>query len=123
MPPAVLYFTYLLVMLAGLLCFVQAYRSRYDTPRHKRWGITGTCLSLAGIAVVLVGAWLWGWRVEERWPDVVRFHRAVAYAGVALLLLTAITGALRLAIHKRLYVVFLPVYAIVLLTAVLGYRP
>ena len=33
------------------------------------------------------------------------------------------TGALRLAIHKRLYVVFLPVYAIVLLTAVLGYRP
>ncbi len=123
MPSAVLYFTYLLVMAAGLFCFYKAYRTRLDTPVHKRWGITGTSLSLAGITVVLVGAWLWGWRVEERLPDVVRFHRRAAYAGTGLLILTAVTGALRLSIHRRLYLVFLPVYVVVLLTAVVGYRP
>ena len=123
MPPAVLYFTYLIVMAAGLFCFLQAWRHRLDTPVHKRWGITGTALSLAGIAVVLVGAWLWGWRVEERLPEVVVFHRRIAYLGTGLLLLTAITGALRHPVHKRLYLVFLPVYVVVLATAVVGYRP
>ena len=123
MPSAVLYFTYLLVMSGGLVCFLQAYRHRFDTPVHRRWGITGTCMSLAGIVVVLVGAWVWGWRVEERLPDVVLFHRRAAYAGTALLLLTAVTGALRMRLHKRLYVVFLPVYVVVLATAIIGYRP
>lgn len=123
MQPEVLYFTYLVVMAAGLVCFLQAWRHRLDTPRHKRWGITGTALSLTGIVVVLVGAWLWGWRVEERLPDVVAFHRQIAYLGTALLLLTAITGALRMPLHKKLYMVFLPVYVLVLATAVVGYRP
>ena len=123
MTSPVLYFGYLLVMGAGLACFAQAWRHRFDTPRHKRWGVTGVALSLTGIAVVLVGAWLGGWRVEERLPDVVLFHRRIAYVGTALLLLVAVTGALRLPLHKRLYVVFLPVYVAVLLTAIVGYRP
>ncbi|MDJ0521249.1 MAG: hypothetical protein QNJ90_04165 [Planctomycetota bacterium] len=123
MPPALLYWTYLVVMTAGLVCFVQAYRTRFVTPVHKRWGITGTVLSLTGIVVVLVGAWLGGWRVEERLPDVVAFHRQIAYVGTALLLLTAVTGALRMPLHKRLYIVFLPVYVVVLVTAIIGYRP
>lgn len=123
MPPALLYYAYLAVMAGGLFCFLQAWRHRFDTPRHKRWGLLGTGLSLGGIAVVLLGAYALGWRVAERWPEVVRFHRAAAYVGTALLILTAVTGALRLPLHKRLYLVFLPVYVIVLAAAILGYGP
>ena len=36
-----------------------------------------------------------GWRVEERLPEVVAFHRRAAYGATGLLLLTAISGALR----------------------------
>jgi len=123
MPSAVLYFAYLAVMGTGLFCFAQAWRHRFDTPRHRRWGITGVVTSLTGIVVVLVGAWLWGWRVEERLPDVVLVHRRIAYAGTALLLLVGVSGARRWPLHKRLYVLFLPVYVAVLLTAIVGYRP
>ncbi len=123
MPSPVLYFTYLLVMAAGLVCFLKAFQSRLDTPVHKRWGITGMALSLGGIAVVLLGAWLWDWRVDERLPDVVRFHRAAAYGAVGLMVLVSVTGALRHPLHKKLYIVFLPVYVVVLVTAMVGYRP
>lgn len=123
MPSSILYFVYGAVMLIGMICFVRAYQTRLDTPVHKRWGITGTAISLFGILVVVVGAYLWGWQVNERWPDLVRVHRAVALVALALLLLTAITGMLRHRLHPRLYVVFLPVYLIALVTAALGYRP
>lgn len=123
MPSSILYFAYLGVMVAAFACFLQAFRVRFDTPRHKRWGVTGVALSLGGIAVVLIGAYAWGWTVPERWPQVVLWHRRLAYAGTALIVLVGVTGALRLRIHKKLYIVFLPVYAIVLVLAILGYRP
>ncbi|MDA1193888.1 MAG: hypothetical protein O2894_01755 [Planctomycetota bacterium] len=123
MPPAILYFGYLTVMGGGLLCFLQAFRHRRTVALHKRWALVGTGLSLGGIAVVLVGAEFLGWRVPQRIPWLVSVHRAVALFSTALLLLTAITGALRIRIHTRLYVVFLPAYVIALLTAVVGYRP
>lgn len=123
MPSAVLYFLYGGVMLAGLCCFLRAFQTRFDTPVHKRWGITGTAISLFGILVVVAGAWLWGWRVDERWPAVVRVHRAVALLALALLVLTATTGMMRHRIHPKLYKVFLPVYVIALITAAFGYKP
>lgn len=123
MPSAVLYFVYLAVMAAGLVCFLQAFRHRRVTPVHKRWAVTGTALSLGGIAVVLLGAELLGWRVDQRLPWLVTIHRRIALASTALLILTAVTGALRIGIHRRLYLVFLPLYVVALATAIVGYRP
>ena len=124
MPSAVLFFAYLIVMGAAFWCFVQAYRTRFDTPVHKRWGLAGAVLSLSGIAVVLVLNYAMGWKVEQRFPDVVLWHRRFAYVATTLILLIAITGALRiLKIHTRLYVVFFPIYAIALLLAMIGYKP
>ena len=123
MPGALLYFLYLTVMAAGLGCFLQAFRHRRTTPVHKRWALFGTALSLGGIAVVLLGAEFLGWRVEARYPEVVAVHRKIALAATALLILTAVTGALRMGLHKRLYIVFLPVYVASLVTAMIGYRP
>jgi hypothetical protein len=123
MPSPVLFFGYLAVMAAALACFLQAFRQRLDTPVHKRWGIVGTCLSLGGILVVILGAEMLGWRVEQRYPLVVIIHRKIALVSTALLILTALTGALRLRLHHKLYVVFLPTYIATLLTAMVGYRP
>lgn len=123
MPSAALYFLYLVVMTAGLACFIQAWRHRFVTPVHKRWAVTGTALSLGGIAVVLLGAELFGWRVDQRLPWLVTIHRRLALVSTALLILTAVTGALRVPIHTRLYVLFLPAYVLALLTAIVGYRP
>ena len=64
-----------------------------------------------------------GWRVEQRYPLVVMIHRKIALVSTALLILTALTGALRLRLHHKLYVVFLPTYIATLLTAMVGYRP
>ena len=122
-PSAVLYFLYLAVMTAGLACFIQAWRHRLVTPVHKRWGITGTALSLGGIAVVLLGAEFLGWVVDQRLPWLVTIHRRIALASTALLILTAVTGAMKARIHKKLYVVFLPLYVAALVTAIVGYRP
>ena len=77
MPSAVLFFTYVVVMTAALWCFVQAFRTRFDTPVHKRWGITGCLLSLGGIAVVLVLHYALGWTVDQRFPE-----SASTFAGV-----------------------------------------
>lgn len=123
MPGALLYYVYLAVMATGLACFLQAYRRRFDTPVHRRWGLGGAGVSVTGIVVVLLGAELGGWRVAQRWPDVVSVHRVVALVAAALLLLTVSTGLLRIPIHTRLYKLFLPAYALALLTAGLGYQP
>jgi hypothetical protein len=123
MPSSVLYFGYLAVMAVALACFLQAFRRRLETPVHKRWGILGTCLSLGAIALVIAGGRLFGWEVEVRLPWVVAVHRKIALGSTALLILTAVTGALRHRLHRRLYVVFLPVFIAALLTAMIGYRP
>lgn len=123
MPSAVLYFLYMAVMTAGLACFVQAWRHRRVTPVHKRWGITGTAISLGGIVVVLLGAEVFGWRVDARLPWLVTIHRQIALVSTALLILTAVTGAMRARIHKKLYVLFLPMYVAALVTAIIGYQP
>ena len=124
MPSAVLFFAYVVVMTVALGCFVQAFRKRFDTPVHKRWGITGCLLSLGGIVTVLVLSYAMGWRVPQRFPDVVLWHRRFAYVGTILILLIMATGALRiLRVHTRLYVVFFPVYVIALVLAIIGYKP
>ena len=123
MPSELLFFLYLVVMGAGLGCFLKAYRTRLDTPVHKRWGIAGTLISLGGICVVLLATYLWGWRVEQRFPEVVLWHRRLALVSVSLLILTALTGMLRIRIHTRLYLIFLPVFILALVTAAIGYRP
>ena len=70
-----------------------------------------------------IGPYAFGWRVEHRWPEMVRIRRVLALAAAALVLLVGYTGWRRLPIHKRLYVVFLPLYALTVATALLGYRP
>ena len=123
LPSAVLYYVYLVVMTAGLACFLQAWRHRFVTPVHKRWGIAGTAVSLGGIAVVMLGARFLDFQVAERIPWLVLIHRRVAVVGAAVLILTAVTGALRIGIHKRLYLVFLPLYVVTLALAIIAYRP
>jgi len=120
---ALLFCLYLVVMLAGLGCFLQAFRTRHVTAVHRRWGLAGAALSLGGIAVVLLATYLLGWRVEQRLPEVVFWHRRVALVTVFLLILTALTGMLRMRLHRRLYWLFLPLYVLTLLSAAIGYRP
>ncbi len=103
--------------------FVQAWRRRFVTPEHKRWGITGTIISLTGIAVVLAGAEVFGWRVDQRLPWLVTIHRRIALVSTALLILTAVTGAMKARVHKKLYLLFLPAYVLALVTAAIGYQP
>ena len=123
MPSSLLYFTYGGVMLAALVCFVRAFQTRLDTPVHKRWGIAGVALSLGGILVVVFGAYVFGWQVNIRSMDVVIWHRRIALVSLVLLCMIAITGATKHRLHRRLYVVFLPVYVVSLITAAIGYQP
>ena len=123
MPSPILYFGYGLVMLVAYGCFLKAYATRLDTPTHKRWGMAGTAISLTGIVVVVIGAYAWGWRPDERWHEMVVVHRAIALVSFLLLMLVAITGALRHKLHPKLYLVFLPAYTLALITAAIGYRP
>ena len=118
-----MYFGYGAVMLVAYACFLKAYATRLDTPTHKRWGITGTVISLVGILVVVVGAYGWGWRPEERWHEMVVVHRAIALVAFMLLLMVAITGMRRSKLHPKLYKLFLPAYTLALITAAIGYRP
>lgn len=123
MPSAILYIVYGLVMLVSLLCFALAYRHRLITPVHKRYALTGTALSLGGIVVVLILTYAFGWRVDQRFPDVVRVHRILALFATALVLFIAFTGWRRWPIHTRLYVVFFPLYVLTVGTALVGYQP
>lgn len=123
MPSAVLYYTYGAVMVASLACFAQAFRSRLVTPVHKRWGITGAALSLGGIVVVLIATYALGWRVDQRYPDVVRVHRVLALIATALVLLLGVSGWRRWPLHTRLYIPFFPLYVATVATALLGYTP
>lgn len=123
MGSAWLFWVYVGVMVAAACCFVQAWRLRLDTPRHKRFGATGVVLALAGIVVVLVLTYLMDWRVEQRFPEVVLWHRRVAYVSTALLLGVGISGARRWRVHPLLAQVSVPVYLLALALAVVGYRP
>jgi hypothetical protein len=123
MPSSILYFGYGAVMLVAYACFLKAYATRLDTPTHKRWGMAGTAISLTGILVVVVGAYAWGWRPDERWHEMVMVHRAIALVSFALLALTAVTGAKRHKLHPKLFRFFLPAYTLALITAAIGYQP
>ena len=80
-------------------------------------------MSLGGVAAVMTAAALWGWTVPERAPVVVLWHRRLAIAAALMIVLVAVTGARRMRIHTRLYVVFVPLYVLVLVLAIIGYRP
>ena len=60
---------------------------------------------IGGIVVVIVLTYTLDWRVDQRWPDVVRVHRALALGATALVLAIAVTGWKRWAIHTKLYLV------------------
>ena len=123
MGSAILFWTYLAVMFAAAACFLQAYRVRKDTPRHKRFGITGVALALSGIVVVLALTYDLGWHVDKRSPEIVLWHRRVAYVSTALLVLTGLSGMLRWKVHPLVARVSVAVYFVALALACLGYRP
>ena len=123
MASTVLYWTYLVVMGASLVCFFRALALRHQTPRHRRWGIAGVALAIGGIVVVVVAYRVFGWVVDQRYPSVVDWHRRVAYAATALVVLVGVSGARRWPIHKQLYKVFLPLYVLALALAAVGYQP
>ena len=123
MDSALLFWTYMGVMVIALGCFARAYHLRLDTPRHKRWGQAGVLLALGGIVVVLLATYLWGWRVRERYPDVVLWHRRVAYGATALLVLTGLSGWQRWRAHPTIARWAVAVFVVALSLAAVGYRP
>ena len=125
MPPPswVLFATYLTVMGAAYACFLRAFAVRKRTPVHKRWGLTGVALDMAGTAVVLVVHRGLGWSLPHRDEALVLWHRGFAYATTAMVLLIAVTGWRRMPLHTRLWPVFLPLYGVTLALAILAYWP
>lgn len=118
-----MYWTYCLVMVGAAACLVAAYRTRFDTPRHRRWGLAGVATALTGVVVVLVLTYALGWRVPQRFPEVVFWHRRLAMLATALLVLVAVSGARRWKIHPPLARALLPLYVVALILASIGYRP
>jgi hypothetical protein len=111
-------------MLAALGCFLLAYRHRLDTPRHKRYGITGIALGLGGVIVVIAVSWAFGWTVPVRHAEIVSAHRRfLAPVSTLLMLLVGVTGALRWRIHTKLYTLLFPLYLAAVVTAIIGYWP
>ena len=99
-PPSwVLFATYLAVMGAAYGCFLRAFATRKNTPVHKRWGLTGVGLDMAGTAVVLVVHRGFGWSLPHRDEALVLWHRGFAYATTAMVLLIAFTGWRRMPLH------------------------
>lgn len=123
MESAILYWAYLVVMAASLACFFKAFAVRRNTPQHKRWAGLGVLLTLAGIVVVMLAYRIFDWQVPQRYPEVVLWHRRLAYGASALVIFLAVSGALRWPIHKQLYRVFFPLYILTLALAAIGYRP
>ncbi len=123
MVSTLLYYTYGLVMTGALACFVQAFRVRRNTPRHKRWAVSGVAMAFGGIVVVVLVTYLFGYRPTERFPEVVLWHRRMALAATVVMILTAVSGARRWRIHKRLYVLLFPLYTATIISAAIGYGP
>ena len=122
-PPAFLFLVYMAVMGAALACFGRAFRVRKTTPVHRRWGIAGVALDLAGTLVVLVLHRVLGWTLPARDVDVVRWHRGFAYVATALVLAVAVTGWRRARVHHKIAPALLPVYAVTLALALVAYWP
>ena len=80
-------------------------------------------MSLGGIVVVLIVTYAFDWRVDQRYPDVVRVHRTLALGATALVLLIGVSGWRRWPIHTKLYVPFFPLYVATVATALVGYTP
>ena len=60
-------------------------------------------------------------RIPHRDPDVVVLAPPkLALVATALIVLVAVSGARRWRIHKRLYLVFLPLYVVTLMLALCG---
>ena len=123
MHPTALAFTFLAVMGAALACFWRAFSTRKTTPVHKRWGIAGTAIDLAGTGVVIAVTRGLGWHVPARDDTVAAVHRGFAYVATALVLLVAGTGIAKAQVHKRLWIVFLPVYNATYALAAWAYAP
>ncbi len=123
MPSTLLYPVYLLVMGGALTCFVLAYRRRHDTPRHVRLALMGLALDLGGTLVVLLVHRGLEWPMHVALPTVTLWHRRLAYVSSGLLLLVAFAGWRRLPLHPALGRALVPLYALTLLLAVLGYWP
>jgi len=107
----------------ALACFVQAFRLRHDTPRHKIWAGTGVGLTLGGVALVALAWRVLDWQVEQRLPDLVLVHRGLAYVATGVLIFVALSGMLRWRIHRHLYWLLFPLYVAALVTAGIAYRP
>jgi hypothetical protein len=122
-PPDVLAIVFLVVMAAALGCFWAAFHHRKRLRTHKRLGIAGVAIDLAGTVAVLVASRGLGWHVPAHDEGVAAAHRALAYVATALVLLVGATGAARHPIHTRLWPVFLPVYTATYALAFWAYAP
>ena len=118
-----LYWAYLVVMAASLACFFKAYAVRKHTSSHRKWAGAGVILTLAGIGVVVLAYRIFDWQVAQRFPEVIWWHRRLAYLATALVVFMAVSGALRWPIHKQMYRLFFPVYIVTLALAIIGYKP
>jgi hypothetical protein len=123
MAPDALAVVFLAVMGAALACFWTAFARRRDLRVHKRWGVAGVVIDLVGTVAVFATTRGLGWSVPPRVLEASEWHRALAYVATALVLLQAVSGMRRWRIHRRLYVVFLPVYNVTYLLAVVAYAP
>lgn len=123
MPSEALFPVYLLVMGAAASCFTRAFLLRRDTPRHVRWALTGFALDLTGTLVVLLVHKVLGWPMRVAHGDVVALHRALAVVVTGILLFTVLAGWRRWRVHPRLGTLFLPLYWVTLVLAVVGYWP
>jgi Kef-type K+ transport system membrane component KefB len=122
-PPTVLSVVFLVVMAVALGCFWAAFRYRKTLRTHKRLGIAGVVVDLAGTVAVVVATRGLGWHVPAHDANVATAHRALAYVATALVLLVGATGAARHPIHVRLWPVFLPVYTATYVLAFWAYAP
>lgn len=112
------------VMVTALVLFVQGFRvRRSDNPRHQRLNKLGTLLVVVGLIAVEVLLRGLGWHFPVRDAGVLRIHITVASGALAVLLLLAFTGMKGpKALHRKLYVLFFPLYLATIVTSLLAFE-
>jgi len=114
---------FLVVMGGALVCFVQAFRVRFDRRRHVRWAASGAAIDLAGTVAVLVVTRVAHVHVPVRDAEAASIHRVLAYVATALLAIQIATGVARARVHPWLGPLFLGVFTATYVVAAAAYGP